>query len=148
QVNGGVAMFSQLIMRFVFVSTLSIFALTPDTSQAQVIRFRAGPWSYGYYYPYYYPTPGPGYAYTYSTYYSPGYLGARYGPAPAPSPSYFTAEQTPAPATINVNVPADAELWLQGVKMNLTGAQRQFVTPALGRDRDYMYDIRARWQQN
>jgi uncharacterized protein (TIGR03000 family) len=143
-------MFSQPIIRFVFVSTLAIFALTPDTSQAQLIRYRPSPWSYGYYYPYYYPTPGYGYypGYTYSTYYWPGYIGERYGPAPAPNSSYFTAEQTPAPATINVNVPADAELWLQGVNMNLTGTQRQFVTPALGRDRDYMYDIRARWQQN
>jgi uncharacterized protein (TIGR03000 family) len=51
-------------------------------------------------------------------------------------------------ALIDVRLPADAELWFQGVKTSQLGAFRRFVTPPLDPDRNYGYDVRATWTEN
>ena len=65
-------------------------------------------------------------------------------PAPvAPVPPPGTEK-----AHINIMVPSEATLTIQGVPMSQTGSFREFVSPPLVFDRDYHYTIRASWSQN
>jgi uncharacterized protein (TIGR03000 family) len=48
-------------------------------------------------------------------------------------------------AWITVRVPADAELWFDGVKVAATGAIRKLRTPVLKQGSLYTYQVRARW---
>jgi uncharacterized protein (TIGR03000 family) len=50
-----------------------------------------------------------------------------------------------ASATVVVRVPANAELYCDGVKMSLTGTERNFVSPPLPPGRAYPYEIRVRY---
>jgi uncharacterized protein (TIGR03000 family) len=49
---------------------------------------------------------------------------------------------------IDVRVPGNAQVWIDGEKTSQTGALREFVTPALEPGQQYSYDIRARWTEN
>jgi uncharacterized protein (TIGR03000 family) len=49
------------------------------------------------------------------------------------------------PATLEVNLPADAVLEVEGQPTRQTGAHRVFESPPLVPFRDYSYDLRARW---
>jgi uncharacterized protein (TIGR03000 family) len=51
-------------------------------------------------------------------------------------------------ADVTVKLPADAELWFDDVKQKPTGRVRLFVTPELKADREYTYEVRARWREN
>ena len=51
-------------------------------------------------------------------------------------------------ATVQVEVPANATLWFDGVQTKQTGARRTFHTPALERGHSYHYDVKARWEQD
>jgi uncharacterized protein (TIGR03000 family) len=51
-------------------------------------------------------------------------------------------------ATVQVEVPAGATLWFDGVQTKQTGAMRTFTTPALESGRSYHYDVKARWEQD
>jgi uncharacterized protein (TIGR03000 family) len=51
-------------------------------------------------------------------------------------------------ATITVTVPADAEVFFDGVETTETGTQRQFVTPPLTKGTKYSYTIRAVWTED
>lgn len=42
-----------------------------------------------------------------------------------------------------VNVPEDAEVYLQGQKMTLTGAERRFVSPQLTNGKGYIYTVKV-----
>jgi uncharacterized protein (TIGR03000 family) len=44
-----------------------------------------------------------------------------------------------------VRVPEHAELYCDGVKMTLTGSERNFLSPPLPPGRTYPYEIRIRW---
>ncbi len=46
-----------------------------------------------------------------------------------------------------VQVPAGAEIWLDGVKTNQTGTDRRFESPALQPGSVYTYEVRARWTE-
>jgi len=48
----------------------------------------------------------------------------------------------PNTALIEVTVPANAELWFDGVKTTQTGSTRYFVTPPLAADKTFTYEIR------
>ncbi len=48
-------------------------------------------------------------------------------------------------ASVLVRVPKDAELFCDGVKMRLTGNERNFVTPPLPPGGAYPYELRMRW---
>ncbi len=48
-------------------------------------------------------------------------------------------------ATMLVRVPVNAEVYCDGVKMALTGSDRNFVSPPLPPGRTYPYEIRVRW---
>jgi uncharacterized protein (TIGR03000 family) len=59
-----------------------------------------------------------------------------------------TASFDAAPIRVNVNLPAEADLYFNGTLTNETGPFRTFVSPAVAVGRDYVYDIRARWVEN
>jgi uncharacterized protein (TIGR03000 family) len=52
-------------------------------------------------------------------------------------------------AHLDVAVPmADADVWLNGVRMKQTGVNRQYESPPLKVGATYSYEIRARWTEN
>jgi uncharacterized protein (TIGR03000 family) len=51
-------------------------------------------------------------------------------------------------ARINVLVPSEAVLTIQGQRMTQTGSYREFVSPPLVPGQDYTYTIRATWDEN
>jgi uncharacterized protein (TIGR03000 family) len=129
------------------------------------------PWVSNYNYPWginnnygysYYPS------YSYGrTWYAPGYYGPgdNYYSGDMTSPYYNrpTGEGNFSPgynnsysygampanrAHVTLRVPADAEVWFEGVKTQQGGTVRNFVSPPLDPNRQYRYDIRARWNEN
>lgn len=80
--------------------------------------------------------------------YQPGYT-----PAIAQEYGYFApsaAGEAPAlnrEVVINVSVPANAEIWIEGKKTAERGTVRQFISPPLTAEREYSYDIKARWME-
>jgi uncharacterized protein (TIGR03000 family) len=110
--------------------------------------FYGDPYYYGPYYygglPYYYPPPvapiiqpapivmNPGIAM------SPGYEAEQLAP---PRPADNTA-------IIEVQVPADAEVWFDGTKTSQRGTNRLFTSPPLAPEQTYTYEIRAAWTVN
>ncbi len=79
--------------------------------------------------------------------------GPRYGYAPPVRETivYYPAAQPtaqePARVIIDVKVPAQAELWIEGKKMSQTGELRRFVSPPLEPGQRYSYDFRIRWKE-
>jgi uncharacterized protein (TIGR03000 family) len=61
------------------------------------------------------------------------------GPAPVPSSTV---------ALVDVYVPADANLWFEGVRMTQGGTTRRFVSPPLIPGQGYTYEVRASWTEN
>jgi uncharacterized protein (TIGR03000 family) len=49
--------------------------------------------------------------------------------------------------TVNVSVPAGAEIAFDGTKTAQTGARRAFVSPPLAAGQDYVYVVTAKWQE-
>ena len=58
--------------------------------------------------------------------------------APLPPP-------TPLTALLKVQVPLDAEIWLEGQQMRSTGRLRHYRSPPLNPAKGYAYEVRARW---
>jgi uncharacterized protein (TIGR03000 family) len=69
----------------------------------------------------------------------------------AKAPPAAPMTDLPAPAakkgraSVTVIVPADAELFFDGVPSSATGTKRTFHTPPLDRGNTYYYSVRARW---
>jgi uncharacterized protein (TIGR03000 family) len=129
---------------------------------------------YGGYYPYGYGfSYGRGlYGYGYGLGYGTGFYGYETSPAYGYSgdasnyvgysssgvsdyysPSAFAAispapEVPDAAVILNVRVPANAEIWVNGVKTYLTGPSREFVSPPLTLGQQGTYDLRAQWQED
>jgi uncharacterized protein (TIGR03000 family) len=55
------------------------------------------------------------------------------------------APSKPAIARVQVRVPAEALVFCDNVKMDLTGTERNFTSPPLPPGRSYPYQIRVRW---
>jgi uncharacterized protein (TIGR03000 family) len=51
-------------------------------------------------------------------------------------------------ASVDVRLPADAELRFEGVPMMLRGTLRRFTTPALDPAGNYIYTVSATWTEN
>jgi uncharacterized protein (TIGR03000 family) len=113
------------------------------------------PWGYGYgygAYPYYdysdYPYYGTGdYSYAPDDYSSSAVSNYDF----SPPVQYGSLAATPVVdniAHVTVRVPADAQIWVENQATMQTGAVRNFVSPELVPGRDYLYDIRAVWQQD
>lgn len=62
------------------------------------------------------------------------------------------SSRTPAPvdnvAEVLVIVPANAEVWFDGVQTRQTGSHRTFWSPVLTPGKTYSYKVRARWLDN
>lgn len=73
--------------------------------------------------------------------------------SPSPIPVYagqrrpygLTPPATPLTALLKVQVPPDAEVWLEGQKMRSTGSHRHYRSPPLNPAKGYIYEVRARW---
>jgi uncharacterized protein (TIGR03000 family) len=67
---------------------------------------------------------------------------------------YYPASQAAAlprpvaPVVIDVIVPAEAELWIEGKKMGQNGEQRKFISPPLEAGRKFSYDFRIRFKDS
>jgi uncharacterized protein (TIGR03000 family) len=100
----------------------------------------------------------PSYYVTPSYYYDPYPDTSTYYGAPAPvTPSYSYAPSTiVAPsadasatiATVEVRVPPDAQLWVDGTPTKQTGESRTFVSPPLDSGQSYSYAFTARWMKD
>jgi uncharacterized protein (TIGR03000 family) len=107
-----------------------------------------------------YPYRGYNYGYGYPSYYG-GYGGVVYvAPVvpvyvppppvdPAPAAPVAPAAVMPAPtpqdpnvAQITLTVPADCQVWIQGVKTTQAGVTRRFVSPQLEPGKAYHYEFR------
>lgn len=51
-------------------------------------------------------------------------------------------------AHIWLRVPADADIWVDGVKTTQSGATRYFFSPPLTPGRKYSYSVRVRWKKD
>jgi len=81
--------------------------------------------------------------YSLSNYYTPSATTAAAVTAVIPAP-----DSTPGPATVDVHVPASAEVWFEDVLTTQTGDWRRFQSPPLAVGTDYHYVARARWTDN
>ena len=105
----------------------------------------------GYYTPTY--TYTPTYYSTRSYYYTPAYYGnpqplvisSAYMPPAASEEEQEARLDSAHIASIQVRVPANAEIWFEDGKTKQTGALRNFVSPPLETGKTFHYDIRARW---
>jgi uncharacterized protein (TIGR03000 family) len=86
-----------------------------------------------------FPDPLPGYPYSYGPWH-----GFRSHAAPV-----VIVDAPPAglQAAVDVQSPAGAELWIEGVKTEQAGASRSFLSPPLTPGKRYTYEIRARWKE-
>jgi uncharacterized protein (TIGR03000 family) len=79
---------------------------------------------------------------TYS-YANPSDTGSYYSYGAAPSP------QVSDTALVNIRLPdANAEVWVEGQQTRQRGTWREYISPPLNPDKNYVYDIRARWTEN
>lgn len=69
----------------------------------------------------------------------PGAVPPAAAPAPAPPES--------AVGVIDVRVPPDAKLWVEGKLTSQKGARRRFVSPSLDQGSSYTYRVRATWSE-
>src|SRR5262249_49930993 len=51
------------------------------------------------------------------------------------------------PVRIQMQVPADAEVWFDGAKTQQTGSERAFISPPLRPGRQYVYQVHVRWSK-
>jgi uncharacterized protein (TIGR03000 family) len=83
----------------------------------------------------------------YNGYYGPS--GVRYNPYRSTSLYYSPTTTTMADdaksAAVEVRVPANAEVWIDGTATKQKGETRTFETPAFRPGSSFTYDIRARW---
>jgi uncharacterized protein (TIGR03000 family) len=103
--------------------------------------------------------PGYGYNYSYgSPYYGSSYYYAPYSYSDVqsvpPTTSYYqpdVATTAPAPhenpnvVNLEVRVPENAALWVEGQATDPTGTTRHFYSPQLQPGQTYTYHVRARW---
>lgn len=89
----------------------------------------------------------------FTSYPDTGEIYVRSGPPLKPAPPPF-AGTGPALSPVDsvgrftVEVPAEATVWIEDQQMSQTGATRSFVSPPLAPGKTYIYDVRARWQEN
>jgi uncharacterized protein (TIGR03000 family) len=63
---------------------------------------------------------------------------------------YYPQEQAALAnaVTIQMHVPQDARVWIEGESTSQTGTERTFVSPSLAPSSQYVYHIRAQWDEN
>jgi uncharacterized protein (TIGR03000 family) len=94
------------------------------------------------------------YGTTYAPQYESGVIGSTrtYGYARETaneSGNYGTTTSFPSTAAlISVIVPPEAEIWFDNYKTKQTGTERRFLTPSLDPNRNFFYEVHARWMEN
>jgi uncharacterized protein (TIGR03000 family) len=63
------------------------------------------------------------------------------------NPSLTSQQSEAKPAYLQVRIPADAELTVDGVKTKQQGELRRFVTPPLASGKNFVYTFRATWKE-
>jgi uncharacterized protein (TIGR03000 family) len=46
---------------------------------------------------------------------------------------------------VNLRVPSDAKIWIDGSETKQTGASRSFESPPVAAGREYAYEFRVQW---
>ena len=82
--------------------------------------------------------------YSLSAYYTPGATAS----TPAVTEPTAVPASLPGPVTVDVHVPASAQVWFDGVPTQATGDWRRFQSPPLVVGTNYQYDVRARWTES
>jgi uncharacterized protein (TIGR03000 family) len=112
---------------------------------------------YGYSYPRY---VSYGNSYSYPSYSLGGYSSSTYSPIDyysAPGTASGSSYSYGAPASaaardtalLNVRLPAaDAEVWVEGKRTQQGGTWREYQSPPLNPDKNYIYEVRARWSES
>jgi uncharacterized protein (TIGR03000 family) len=54
----------------------------------------------------------------------------------------------PLPVRLEVRVPANAEIWIDGAKTVQSGALREFISPPIEPGRNYAYELKVKWMEN
>jgi uncharacterized protein (TIGR03000 family) len=113
---------------------------------------------FGLYNPFWYGGYGYDYGspYSYYDYYgSPTYYNSYYSAPTYAAPSYdYVNPVTPAApvnntAEMDILLPtADAQVWVDGNQMSMTGTYRSFVSPPLQPGYSYTYHVAAAWMDN
>jgi uncharacterized protein (TIGR03000 family) len=88
-----------------------------------------------------------------STGYSASGVSGYYSPSASAAPSValtagYGTDLADNAAHIRMKVPADAEVWFEGVKTTQTGPVRDFVSPPLDTGKSCFYQVRTRWTEN
>jgi uncharacterized protein (TIGR03000 family) len=122
-------------------------------------------WGWGYGWPYTYGWPGY-YGGYYGPYYDdPYYYAPSINSAYPPAADYYAGPSSPAPALatgpvtpgstpnpnvahLRVMVPADAKVWFEDEQTGQNGPARYFTSPELALDKEYVYQIKAEWQED
>ncbi|MFM8275232.1 MAG: TIGR03000 domain-containing protein, partial [Gemmata sp.] len=92
------------------------------------------------------PSPGqPGIPYAIPDA-APGATGQR--PAGGASPALTGSTAQSRRATVVVRLPADARLSADGRPLNLTGAERRFVSPELPADQEFVYRFKVEYERD
>jgi uncharacterized protein (TIGR03000 family) len=94
------------------------------------------------------PVPGPMYRSVPSSVLPPKWLPPTYPPPSPPEHSVAVPSTSGAVAYLLVQTPADAEVWLEGVKTQQSGPARLFATPPLTPNARYAYAVRVRWSED
>jgi uncharacterized protein (TIGR03000 family) len=71
---------------------------------------------------------------------------AAYYPQPVADPALGRLED--GSAHLVVRLPADAQLWIDGVRSRQWGTERLFVSPPLAPGREFVYELHARWTED
>jgi uncharacterized protein (TIGR03000 family) len=105
--------------------------------------YACGPYAYGGYpYPAYSPGSSPGSGLP------PIPVAPMGGPYATPTGAAIPSPPGPLPVadiTLVIHTPADAAVWINGIKTNQTGPAREFVSSGLDAGRTYTFDLRAQW---
>lgn len=107
-----------------------------------------GGYGYGGYNPSYNPNVNPVPSSAYLTLGNTSYTTESPSPLPvyAPRPPFVPLPPPlPLTALLKVQVPPDAEVWLDGQKMRSTGAMRHYRSPPLDPTKEFAYEVRTRW---
>jgi uncharacterized protein (TIGR03000 family) len=110
--------------------------LAADSASAQMFRgrYRQNPYYYGY------PLTTSGYQQPFNN--------DVYVYPPTSYRSFYPPNASSLPATIELIVPADAQVSFNGQSTAQTGTVRRFVTPPLNPDNDYTYELTVRWSKD
>lgn len=116
--------------------------------------------SFGSYSPSYYSPPSYSASYYSHSYYSPPYY-VTY-PSSFRSPAYYygststegyyststAASRSKRPVLVNLRVPSEAKIWIDGSETKQTGTNRSFESPPVTVGREYAYQIRVQWNRD